>query len=68
MYRYAVVVDNRVVDVCIWDGVSPCEAFEGCIMVRSPLAAIGDLYDPITKTIYNPGDYRKAVGEYQLGE
>lgn len=45
MTCYAVVNDNVVINVIVWNGITPYAAPEGCALIQSDTAAIGDLYD-----------------------
>ena len=52
MNRYAVInSSNVVVNVIIWDGVSPWSPPSGCIVVPEGQGAmIGGTYDPASQT------------------
>lgn len=40
--RYAVIEDNIVVNICVWDGVSDWPLPEGVTVVQSDTLNIGD--------------------------
>jgi len=53
--NYAIIDStNIVINVCLWDGVTPWQPPEGCIAVQSDTAQIGWIYDPSTGTFTPP--------------
>lgn len=44
MNRYAIVKDNIVIQVIIWDGISPWKNPEGTQLVESDSLNVGDNY------------------------
>ncbi|CAB4132680.1 hypothetical protein UFOVP255_45 [uncultured Caudovirales phage] len=55
--NYAVInSENLVVNVVVWDGVSPWSPPEGCSVIQSDTAGIGSTYNPIEGSFTAPKD------------
>jgi hypothetical protein len=51
---YAVIKNNVVENMIVWDGVTPYTPPEGTILVASDIAEIGWIYNPETGDITPP--------------
>lgn len=52
--RYAIVRNNLVENMIVWDGVTPYTPPDGTILVQSEAADIGWIYDPSTGVMSSP--------------
>jgi hypothetical protein len=44
-FNYAMIDgDNKVVNIILWDGITPYSPLQGTTLVQSDIAAIGDTY------------------------
>jgi hypothetical protein len=56
MYKIAMLIDNVIQNIAIWDGVSPWTP-EGFVLIditNIPNAIIGSIFDPDSQTFSNP--------------
>jgi hypothetical protein len=53
---YAIIRNNIVENIIVWDGVTPYTPPEGTILVRTDTAGIGWIYDPATGEFTPPAE------------